>query len=123
MIREFQVLYRHSFNGSGVAPTGEPQSLLLMAEAPDQAEAMMKAGGFCVIAVQFVRVVVDWTMPVFDRDEAAAYLRWKAGTLSANKGDGEIPCADIGGGRYPRAALEAYVNSKLNPAGKELLAA
>lgn len=122
MTREFQVLYRMTDQtGTAAAvPVGAVLSCMAMAEAEDQLVAQFQAAGFHVVGVNFVRAVVDWSRPNFNRDEAAEYLRWTSQTLSINKGNGEIPFADVGRGIYPQRLLAEYVERKLNPAGKEI---
>lgn len=121
MQREFQVIYRMTDNTGTAAqvPTGPVQTVAVIFEAADQAEAQFKAAGFAVIAVNFVRAVVDWTLPNLDRDEAAEFLRIKSMTISINKGAGKIPFSMVGRGIYPRAWLDQMVIENANPAGRQ----
>ena len=114
MTREFQVTYR-------TADFPLPQTLLLMADGADQARAVLARAGYEVLAVTFVRPVLDWAKPVYDQDEAAAYLGWQNGTLSANKATGRIPFTTVNGApRYLRAHLDRMLFQNSNDAGKKL---
>ncbi len=135
MTREFQVLYRERKpagyeiglpgpNGRetviDMGSLGPVMTVLVLCESEDQARNQFEASGFLVVAVNFVRAVVDWSKPNLDRDEAAEYLRIKGDTLSINKGGGEIPFAKVGRGIYPRAWLDQLVNDSANAAGKRI---
>lgn len=125
MTREFQVLYRLTEN-PGMAterPIGEVLTVLAYSEADPKGGALeleqqFMDSGLYVVAINFVRAIVDWSLPNFDREEAAEYLRINAKTLSMNKGDGGIPWSKIGLGIYPRAWLERMIEDHANPAGK-----
>lgn len=114
MTREFQLTYRSP-------DQSPPRTILLMAEDAAAAREILSAAGYEVLGVTFVRPVVDWRKPVFDQDEAAAYLGWANGTLSANKGSGKIPFTSVNGApRYLRAHLDRMLVNNSNEAGKRL---
>lgn len=122
MTREFHVLYRMT-SATGTAaqvPVGPVLALSAQAEGADQLEAQFAAAGLQVVGINPVRAIVDWSLPNFDRDEAAEFLRISAQTLSINKGGGEIPWAAIGKGIYPRAWMEKFVANHANRTGKAI---
>lgn len=120
MKREFQVLYRQRLPDR--SEFGPPTVLDgVIARRAEDIKAVLENSGLLVLSVEEVRAVVDWSKPNFDRDEAAAFLCWKPGSLSNNLGGGEIPMSNAGSIIFPRVLLERHVAEKLNPAGKRLL--
>jgi hypothetical protein len=64
--------------------------------------------------------VVDWDKPTWDRDEFAAAMSIKGGTLSSKKGDGKIPWSSTVGG-VPRRVAMRWIENSLNEAGRKIL--
>jgi hypothetical protein len=116
MTREFQVLYREL----KAEAVGQILSVNVICESEGQARVQFESAGLQVVAVNFIRALVDWSLPNLDRDEAAEYLRMKSDSLSAIKGTGPVPHSFIGRGIYPRAWLDEMVNANGNAAGKKI---
>ena len=112
----------HEFQARYLTAAGPIETVNIIAEHAQDVRGELLAAGFVVLGVTEVRAVVDWSKPVWDRDEFAAAMSIKAGTLSSKKGDGTIPWnAAIGG--VPRTVALAWFEKQLNDAGKKLLAA
>lgn len=117
MMSEFQAVYRQRIG----AVFGGPQTCLLIAASEAAVRAMLANDDFAVLSVTPVRAVVDWSKPVFDRDEAAAFIGVKGNTLSQLKGTGQIPGSEVNGRFvYPRQWLERLLAQNANAAGKAI---
>jgi hypothetical protein len=124
MNREFQALCQERMPSDCRIPSGVPFTVRHICAGADEFEAMLLAAGVAVVpgSITEIRAVVDWAKPVFDRDEAAAYIGNKAGTLSQIKGSGEIPFSQVNGRTvYPRRLLEKLLDNNANPAGKTIV--
>ena len=68
--------------------------------------------------------MTDSEQNIFNRDEAAAYLRISVGWLDQLTKDGKIACSRLGEGKrrrviYCRADLNAYIESHRKPVAPE----
>ncbi|MEW6304391.1 MAG: helix-turn-helix domain-containing protein [Verrucomicrobiota bacterium] len=109
MIYEFQVLYR-------VRESGQAGTIVMQAETAPEAAARLPSDQFEVLNVGPGRAVIDWTQPVFNKSEAAAYLRCSESQVDLFMAQGVLPKAKNGWPRFRRAELEAVIEKRMEKA-------
>lgn len=112
------MLYELSGPAHGEPFNGAVHAINAVSDDAGRLHEQFTQAGYRVIGINEVRPVLPDDN--FDRDEAAAYLRIKSGTLSIQKGNGRIPWSSAGPGLYPRRWLEQHVLDNANAAGKEI---
>jgi hypothetical protein len=114
--REFQVVYRADEGGK----LGKIETVVLVGKNEDAIRDMLKSGLIQVLGVTLLRPVVDWDKPVWDRDEFAAAMNIKGGTLAQKMGDGKFPWNDTVSGVPSRVAMK-WMEKGLNGPGMQIL--
>jgi hypothetical protein len=110
MLRRFQVFYKVPAD-----PSGAVRDLFVHAPTPEAARALIEADGSAVVqSIGPGAPVVDWSQPVFTKEEAAAYLRVTPSTLDQFAARGELPRSKSGFPRYSRATLDRLLTARMS---------
>ena len=104
MIYEFQVLYVRQ--GSN-----EVKSIEVQAPTSESAKARVENHLMTVVSVGPGIPVFNWDQKIFNREEAAFYLRISAGELSNRVAEGKIAMCKDGKPLFRRQDLDRYLET------------
>lgn len=121
---EFQVFYRVVADSgrndaahvvARISVSGELKSILVRAETPEEAAALVCGPDECVkiVSVGPGRAIIDWNQKNFSRQEAAVFLRSDVSLVDKLGADGKLPKALKGKPIFTKRMLEEVIEKRM----------